>query len=52
MSDQDEIKARRTFGLWQGASEAHTRSGLQRVSNAARGQKDKRINLILSAHGN
>jgi len=28
MSVQDETKARRILGLWQGASEAHTRSGL------------------------
>jgi hypothetical protein len=25
---QDEFKARRILGRWQGASEAHTRSGL------------------------
>ena len=52
MSVQDETKARRYFVLWQGASEAHTRSGLQRASNAARGQKNQRISLILNANWN
>ena len=42
-------KARRISGLWRGASEAHTRSGLKRASNEARGPKDKRIGLILKA---
>ena len=52
MSVQAEIKARRTFDLGPGASEAHTRSGLQRASNAARGQKDKRMSLIWNANWN
>ena len=54
MSFQNETKARRILGLWQGASEAHIRpdrSG-QRASNAARGLKDKRIGFILKAHWN
>ena len=33
MSIQNETKARRIWERWQGASEAHTRSGLQRASN-------------------
>jgi len=49
MSFQDEIKARRIFARWRDASEAHTRSGLKRARNEARGQKDKRISLILNA---
>jgi hypothetical protein len=52
MSVQDETKARRTFGLWRGAREAHTHCGLQRAGNEARGQKDKRIRLILDANWN
>ena len=49
MSFQDETKTRRILGHWQGASEAHTRSGLQRASNAASGTKDQRISLSLKA---
>jgi hypothetical protein len=45
----DETKARRIFGLWRGASEAHIRSDLERAGNETRGQKDKRIGLILKA---
>jgi hypothetical protein len=49
MSFHDETKARRILGRGQGASEAHTRSGLQRASNAASVPKDQRISLILKA---
>jgi hypothetical protein len=49
MSFQDETKARRILGRWQGASEAHTRSGLPRASNAASVTKDQRISLSLKA---
>jgi len=49
MSFQDETKARRIFGLWRDASEAHIRRDPPRASNEARGQKDKRISLILKA---
>jgi hypothetical protein len=49
MSIQNETKARRIWEGWQGASEAHTRSGLQRASNAATLPKDQRISLILNA---
>jgi hypothetical protein len=47
MSIQNETKARRIWEGWPGASEAHTRSGLQRASNAATVPKDQRISLIL-----
>jgi hypothetical protein len=49
MSFQKETKVRRILGRWQGASEAHTRSGLERASNAASGPKDQRICLSLRA---
>jgi hypothetical protein len=49
MSFQDGTKARRILDRWQGASEAHIRSDLQRASNDASGSKDKRISLILKA---
>jgi hypothetical protein len=49
MCFQDEFKARRILGRWQGASEAHTPSGLQRASNAASVPKDQRIKLSLKA---
>ena len=48
-------KVRGIMGRWQGASEAQTRSGLQRASNEARDPKDKRIvpnlNGIWNLHG-
>ena len=47
MSFQAEPEARRILGRWQGASEAHTRSGLPRASNAASVPKDQRIRLSL-----
>jgi len=47
MSVKDETKARWILGCWRDASEAHTRSGLQRVSNEASDPKDKRIGFIL-----
>ncbi len=49
MSFQAETKARRILGGWRDASEAHTRSGLQRASNEASSSKDQRISLILIA---
>ena len=49
MSFQNKTKARRILDRWQGASEAHIRSDLQRASNEASGPKDKRIGLILKA---
>ena len=49
MSFQTEIKARRILERWQGASEAHTRSVLQRGSNAAGVPKDQRIRFSLKA---
>ena len=49
MSFQAETKTRRILGHWQGASEAHTRNGLPRASNAASGTKDQRISLSLKA---
>jgi len=52
MNFQNEIKARRIFGLWQGASEGHIHSDLQRASNEARGKKDQRISLILKENWN
>jgi hypothetical protein len=52
MNFQNEIEARRNFGLWQGASEAHIRSDLLRASNVARGRKDQRVSLILKANWN
>jgi hypothetical protein len=52
MSIQDEIKARRIFGLWRGASEAHIHSDTQRASNEARGQKDQRMDLSMKANWN
>jgi len=45
----NETKARRILDRWQGVSEAHIRSDLQRASNEASGPKDKRIGLILKA---
>jgi hypothetical protein len=52
MHVQDETKARRIPGCWQGASEAHIRNDLQRASNAASSPEDKRIGLILNVHWN
>lgn len=49
MSFQDGTKARRILDRWQGASEAHIQSDLQRASNEASGPKDQRISLILKA---
>jgi hypothetical protein len=49
MSIQNETKTRRIWEGWPGASEAHTRSGLQRASNAATLPKDQRISVILNA---
>jgi hypothetical protein len=52
MSIQDETQARRIFGLWRGASEAHIRSDLQQASNEARGQKDQRMGRSLRVNWN
>jgi hypothetical protein len=49
MSFQDETKARRILDRWRGASDAHIRSDLQRVSNEASRSKNQRISLILKA---
>ena len=49
MSFQDGAKARQILDRWQGASEVHIRSDLQRVSNEGSGSKDQRIKLSLKA---
>jgi hypothetical protein len=49
MSIQNETKTRRIWEGWPGASEAHTRRGLQRASNAANVPKDQRMSVILNA---
>jgi len=49
---QDDFKARRILGRWQGASEAHTSSNLYRVSNAASVPKNQRIKISLKTHWN
>jgi hypothetical protein len=50
MSVQDDTKSRWIFGRWRGAREAHIRSDLQRASNEASGQKDKRVSIILKVN--